>query len=224
MKNEEGIEKEVEEIKSRYLRRNKSNFNDMYYFYSSSERELKYLQVLKNYFKSFEHLKLMEIGAGIGGNLLTLKRHGFKWENLYANELLEDSLETLKYNLPNSSVLPGNATDLEFKGAFDVTFHSMVFTSILDDGFKELLAKKMYGMTKKGGMVLWYDFKYNNPKNSDVKGIGKKEILRLFPQAKKVVFHSVTLAPPIGRRVGSYYSFFNLFPFLRTHIIAEIYK
>lgn len=216
--------KEADKVKARYARRTKSNFNNSYYFYSSSERELKYLHILNKYFQSFEKLKIMEIGAGIGGNLLALKRHGFQWQNLYANELLDNSLEVLKDNLAASHIFPGDAADLEFTETFDITFHSMVFTSILSDSFKKKLAKKMFDMTKKGGMVLWYDFKYNNPNNQDVKGIGKAEIKKLFPDAKKIVFHSVTLAPPIGRRVGRFYHLFNSLPFLRSHIIAEIYK
>jgi hypothetical protein len=73
--------------------------------------------------------------------------------------------------------------------------------------------------------MIWYDFKYNNPNNLDVKGVGKTEIKKFFPKAKKIIFHNVTLAPPIGRRVGKMYNLINfLFPFLRTHVIAEIYK
>lgn len=80
-------------------------------------------------------------------------------------------------------------------------------------------------MAKENGLILWYDFKYNNPSNKDVKGVNKREIKELFPDAKKIIFHNVTLAPPIGRRVGKFYNLVNLlFPFLRTHIIAEIYK
>lgn len=215
---------EVEKIKKRYEKRPKNNFNNSYYFRISTERELRYLEIYKKYFDQFETLKIMEIGAGIGGNLLALKRHGFKWDNLYANELLDDSVEILRENLPKSHIFHGDATELEFEEAFDITFHSMVFTSILDEKFKQNLANKMFSMTKKGGMVLWYDFKYNNPNNADVKGINRNEIKRLFPHAKKIKFTNITLAPPIGRKVGRLYPLFNFFPFFRSHLIAEIYK
>jgi hypothetical protein len=83
----------------------------------------------------------------------------------------------------------------------------------------------MFAMTKKDGLILWYDFKYNNPKNKDVKGIGKNKIRELFKQAKTIEFHNVTLAPPIGRKVKRFYNLVNfLFPFLRTHVIAVIKK
>jgi hypothetical protein len=157
--------------------------------------------------------------------LIALKRFGFEWNNIYANELLDDRIKILNKNLPNSNIFAGNALKLEFKNYFDVVFQSIVFTSILDYKFKQKLASKMFDMAKEDGLVLWYDFKYDNPNNKDVKGVGKTEIKELFPNAKKIIFHNITLAPPIGRRVGKFYNIVNfLFPFLKTHIVAEIYK
>lgn len=157
--------------------------------------------------------------------MLAMKRFGFEWCNIYANELLDDRVAILDKNIPNTNIYSGDALKLNFENYFDVVFQSTVFTSILDFDFKKLLAQKMWDMTKENGLVLWYDFKYDNPSNKDVKGVGRDEIKKLFPNSKKIVFHNVTLAPPIGRRVGKLYNFFNiLFPFLRTHIVAEIYK
>jgi len=116
----------------------------------------------------------------------------------------------------------------------NINFNNLTFSDfsqkIFDQSFDKLsfkikLAVKMFDMVKDNGLILWYDFKYNNPKNPDVKGVGKNEIKKLFPEAKKIIFYNVTLAPPIGRRIGKFYNVFNfLFPFFRTHIIAEIYK
>ena len=81
----------------------------------------------------------------------------------------------------------------------------------------------MWEMKSEKGIILWYDFVYDNPFNKDVKGINKKEIKSLFPMASKYIFYKTTLAPPIGRRIKKFYNFFNiLFPFLRTHTIAVI--
>jgi len=218
---------EIEKIKQRYKNRKLVRRVENIWFskYVQCERELKYFEILKNKFQNLNNKKIIEIGAGGGDNLIALKRFGFSWDNIYANELLDDRIEILVENLPNSNILPGNALDLEFKKYFDVVFQSTVFTSILDFDFKQKLANKMFDMTKDNGLILWYDFKYNNPNNPDVKGVDKSEIKRLFPNSKKIIFHNVTLAPPIGRKVGKLYNLFNvLFPFLRTHIIAEIYK
>ena len=218
---------ETEKIQERYEKRklNKRVENIWFSKYVQYERELKYFQILKNRFKSLNNLKIIEVGAGSGDNLIALKRFGFNWKDIYANELLDDRVKLLEKNLPDSNIFAGDALNLDFTNYFDIVFQSTVFTSILDDEFKKKLANKMFHMAKDDGLILWYDFKYDNPNNQDVKGIGKGEINELFPEAKEIIFHNVTLAPPIARRVGRLYNLINfLFPFLRTHVVVEIYK
>ena len=83
----------------------------------------------------------------------------------------------------------------------------------------------MLKLVKPNGIILWYDFVYDNPNNKDVKGVSKQEIRQLFAKASKITIKKVTLAPPIGRRVGNLYGILNgLFPFLRSHVVAVIEK
>lgn len=189
------------------------------------EREDRYAEIVQQEFKSTAEIKILEIGAGSGNNLLFFQQLNIAPENIYANELLDDRVETLRKNLPGINIFPGNALQLNFKNEFNIVLQSTVFTSILDNAFREKLAAKMFDMIKPGGIGLWYDFIYDNPKNKNVKGVSKTEIKKLFPFANKIQFYSVTLAPPIGRKAGKFYNLINfLFPFLRTHVIAVIYK
>ena len=77
------------------------------------------------------------------------------------------------------------------------------------------------------GLILWYDFHINNPRNPDVRGVGKREINRLFPNCK-VSLQRLTLAPPIGRRVApistSLYKALSLIKPLCTHYLGIITK
>lgn len=199
-----------------------------YYFnhYAKSERDLKYIEIVKSRFENSDTVKILEIGAGSGGNLFLFKQIGFSWKNIFANELLPDRIELLKDNFPLVQIFEGDACEIseDLYGTFDIVFQSTVFTSILDFDFKKKLAKKMWSLLKPGGIILWYDFTFDNPQNKDVKGIRKDEIKKLFTESNKVTFNKTTLAPPIGRRVKKLYPFFNLFPFLRTHLIAVIEK
>ncbi len=219
---------EIEEIKARYERR-KALYEKQYFYataYTLFERELQYKRLIFNIFGSdLTNLKILEVGAGIGDNLLFFHRLGFKLENIFGNELLPERGVLLKEKTGNSkNINIGNALDLEFENDFDIVFQSLVFTSILDSDFRKDLAAKMISMTKKNGIILFYDFKYNNPANKDVKKISRKEIRILFKNYK-VDFVNVTLAPPIARRVGRFYGIVNfLFPFFRTHMISVIYK
>ena len=223
---------ETQKVVERYEKRKssdlvlKSSDNYFYNHFIQSERELKYAEILYKHFQSLDSVKFLEIGAGTGVNLFFLKKTGLKWENIYANELIPDRIKILRDTFPQVRIYEGDAMSLQFPGidSFDVIFQSTVFTSLLDYNFKMGLAGKMWNLLKPGGMILWYDFAFDNPKNKDVKGIKKAEIRKLFPASKSIIFHKVTLAPPIGRRINKLYPLFNVFPFLRTHIIAEIEK
>ncbi len=150
---------------------------------------------------------------------------GIPKENITINELLEDRVVVLKQNYPDIKAYSGNALDIPSSEQFDVVFQSTVFTSILDKALKQQIANKMLELVKPNGIILWYDFVYDNPNNKDVKGVSKQEIRQLFAKASKITIKKVTLAPPIGRRVGNFYGILNgLFPFLRSHVVAVIEK
>ena len=220
---------EVDEIRQRYARRERhpttaiASDHFFYQHYLRFERELKYAEILRHRHVELANARILEIGAGEGDNLLFFHRLGIPWANIWANELLEDRGDILRANLPNSQVIIGNALGLPAEPKFDIVFQSTVFTSILDPGFKQQLARKMMALTKPDGLILWYDFSWDNPRNPDVKGVSKAEIKHLFSEASSFRFHRVTLAPPIGRRIGRFYNLVNcLFPMLKTHLVVEI--
>lgn len=173
--------------------------------------------------------RVLEVGCGGGANLLDLIRLGFQPENLVGNELRDDRLVEARARLPRSiTLLAGDASTLDLPDAsFDIVLQSTVFTSILDDGFQERLASRMWSLVRPGGGILWYDFTWNNPRNPDVRGVPRRRIRQLFPESKSR-FWAVTLAPPIGRRacriLPALYPVLNALPILRTHLLGWIPK
>lgn len=229
-------ESEIEAIEGRYNRRKNTITTNLYdpllpsvYMARQELERVVINDILNPFLTPIRNKTLLEVGCGHGINLMDFIKLGFLPENLTGNELLDDRVAAAKHILPNKvTIIRGNAIDIkDMDNKFDIVYQSTVFSSILDNDFQVRLANKMWDMVKPGGGVLWYDFIYNNPNNPDVRGVSLKRVKELFPYAK-IKFTRTTLAPPISRRVtkihSSLYSVFNVFPFLRTHILCWISK
>jgi len=227
---------ETQQVKERYARRSVQPESDRYnplnpaVYMGQQEKERGLIRWIRHAkLAPVQDKKILEVGCGSGGNLLQFIRLGFLPENLVGNELLPERYQKARFMLPEATeVLLGDASALDMPDeSFDVVFQSTVFTSILDSNFQAKLASKMWALIKPGGGILWYDFTFNNPRNPDVKGVPVKRVQALFPEGQIKVWR-VTLAPPISRRVSSVhpslYTVFNVFPFLRTHVLCWIKK
>ena len=174
-------------------------------------------------------LKLVDVGCGYGGHLLDFLRFGFAPQYLTGIELLPDRAAVARAKLPQSlHIHEGDASSAALlPGSQDIVFQSVVFSSLLDDGFQQTLANRMWEWLRPGGGVIWYDFIYRNPSNPDVRAVPLKRIQMLFPHGS-VTSQRVTLAPPVSRRVCKItpmaYPLFNALPFMRTHLLCWIHK
>jgi len=223
------MDKDIVDIYNKRDMIDRNNYNnDLFYRYSNFERYKIFFNILYDLWGNhygYKDKRFLEIGAGTGGNLLEFMKLGFEKENIYANEINTNRGNILKEKVDSKNLFLMDAISLSTEIKFDVILQSTVFTSILDTTNKQKLANKMFNLLNGGGCIMWYDFKYNNPSNKDVKGISKQEIIKLFPNASKIDFYNVTLAPPIARKIPRLYPFINfIFPFLRTHIVAIIHK
>jgi SAM-dependent methyltransferase len=192
------------------------------------ERQRRVLDLLKRSgVDSLVNKQILEIGCGRGDWLRDLIQWGAQPENLRGVELLSDRVDDARRLCPSEvQVIRGSAGKLDFPAdTFDLVLQSTVFTSIRDHGLKRQVAAEMMRVVRPGGLILWYDFRVDNPRNPDVSGIGKKEILALFPGFQIELF-SITPAPPLVRILapwswlGCY--FLGKLPWLRTHYIGAI--
>jgi SAM-dependent methyltransferase len=226
---------EIDEVRERYKRRNPVNDAAVYnplkpdVLQRIHQKQRAILQLFSALgLTDLSHMKLVEIGCGTGENLLEFLRFGFLPENLKGIELLEDRAAEAAGRLPAGIILQGDATDIDLvPESQDIVFQSVVFSSLLDDGYQEKLAGHIWKWIKPGGGVLWYDFVYNNPRNPDVRGVPFKRIHTLFP-AKRFIVKRVSLAPPVSRFVSrihpSLCAWFSLVPFLRSHLLCWVEK
>ena len=173
--------------------------------------------------------RVLDVGCGGGGDLLLFVRLGFAPSNLTGCELLEERAAVARRKLPAEvTVATGDALELSFEpGSFDIVLQSTVFTSLLDERFRERLAARMWSLVRPGGAVLWYDFAYDNPRNPDVRGVRLARVRELFPEGKVRAWR-VLLAPPLARAVTrihpALYGLLGAIPPLRTHLVCRITK
>jgi len=110
---------------------------------------------------------------------------------------------------------------------FQLVIASTVFSSILDARVRELLAREIVRVLTSGGVLLWYDFAFNNPRNPHVRRVSRDEIRMLFPDLAGPI-QSVTLAPPLARAIAPrswiVATVLQAMPLLRTHLLAVLEK
>lgn len=226
---------EIERIKKAYLRRDEAGKSKLYTCFDSSalfsgqQRERAVIGALKqNGFDYLSSKRVLDDGCGSGGVLREFIRYGARPENLYGIDLLPDRTEDARRLSPNIDFRCGDAEKLPYESNyFDIVLLFTVFTSIFDSTMKKNIASESLRVLKPDGNILYYDYRFNNPCNPDVKGVGKKEILSLFPNCTSV-FTLTTLAPPIVRAVAPYSwllcYLLEKIPLLRTHYLVTIRK
>jgi SAM-dependent methyltransferase len=220
-------------IRAVYARRQRdarySWFSDGHLFFMQ-ERERHVLATLKREgFSSLEAKSILEIGCGTGYWLREFIQWGARPENITGLDLLPDRIvEARKLSPEAVRIKCGHTAELALPSeAFDLVFQSTVFTSILDPSMKRQVASEMLRVVKGDGLILWYDFHVNNPWNSDVRGIKKREIHQLFAGCR-ISLRRITLAPPLLRWLAPYSwlgcHLLGKMPLLCTHYLGTIRK
>jgi SAM-dependent methyltransferase len=170
---------------------------------------------------------VLDIGCGTGEDL---RRLAADFANLrpalHGADLLPDRIAEARTTVPSATLHVCGAEQLPYdNGYFDVVIAATVFSSILDEGLAHAVAREVSRVTAVGGIILCYDIRYPNFWNPHTTAIGLRKLRQLFP-ATSMRLSSVTLLPPLARRLGCItgvaYPILHAMPFLRSHHVAEI--
>ncbi len=200
---------ETVRIKEAYARRDGLDKSRLYSYLNPSalfiyrERERAVVDALAAYgFDDLSGKRILDVGCGKGETLRDFVNYGAAPENMSGIDLLPDRIERARALSPGMDLRYGNAETLPYADAyFDIVLCFMVFTSVLDRGMKRKIAGEMTRVLKPSGIIIWYDFYVNNPRNPDVRGVGKSEITSLFPGCA-VSLRRIVLAPPLLRIIA----------------------
>ena len=179
-------------------------------------------------FVPLEGRTALEVGCGSGQTLARFTNLGARPGDLFGVDLLPDRVNEARERYPEINFHCANAEALDFPGRhFDLVILSTVFSSILDNGMASNVAHEVRRVLKPGGAVLWYDFRYNNPRNPNVRGMTLSRIKYLFPDLTADL-RPVTVLPPLARRLGPLtpllYPLLSRIPPLRTHYLGLLVK
>lgn len=201
---------------------------DPAHLYMVQERARGLLGLLRSTgFRTLRSARVLEVGCGDGQLLTELITWGARPEDLTGVDLLPARIAEARSRCPADVRLEtGRATALCFAdGTFDIVLQATVFSSILDPEVRRCVAAEMLRVTKPRGLILWYDFFVNNPRNPDVRAVTRPEIRRLFPNCA-VTLRRLSLAPPIARAVAPRSSLLcrllGTVPLLCTHYVGLI--
>lgn len=200
------------------------------FLFHAQERERKTLSLLaQNGFGDLSDKRILEVGCEKGRFLLDLLRWGARPENLTGIDILSEHIAAAESICPRDvSLFSANAAALPLEDAsFDLVVQGTTFSSILGVETRASAAREMLRVLRPNGAILWYDFFFNNPKNRDVRGLRKPEILNLFPDCVGI-FRRISLAPPLARFVAPrsrmLFGALSSLQILNTHYLALIHR
>ncbi|MEZ5355827.1 MAG: class I SAM-dependent methyltransferase [Bryobacteraceae bacterium] len=171
--------------------------------------------------------KALEIGCGLGGNLASLEALGMRRDDMHGLDLRPEAIRGAKSTYPGINFAVGNAEALDFEDeSLDVVMLFVVLSSV-NPAMAANIASEVKRVLRPGGGVLWYEMRYRNPSNKNVRPYKRGDIASLFPDWTAHM-RSTTVVPPLVRRLGFMnkvaYPILELIPPLHTHYLAVIKK
>jgi glycosyltransferase involved in cell wall biosynthesis/ubiquinone/menaquinone biosynthesis C-methylase UbiE len=170
---------------------------------------------------------VLDVGCGSGGDLLRIAdEFASLHPSLHGVDLLPDRIERARQALPDAKLHVCPAERLPYESQhFDIVICSTVFSSILDQDIARAIAAEMLRVVAEDGIIICYDVRYPNPFNPHTRAISRRRLRQLFPGARLHLM-SVTLLPPLARRLGPFcgvgYGPLHAIPLLRSHYLAEV--
>lgn len=173
-------------------------------------------------------LRLLDFGAGASTTLCPeLDDSNPDAPQRTALDILFDRLRS-SADVTDAAQVCGDGQALPFPTeTFDVVTSFTVFSSVLDHEIQGRIARELTRVLRPGGFVLWYDMRYRNPLNPNIRPLGRRTIDGLFPDLRRQL-SSITVLPPLARRLirgtDHLYPVAAAIPPLRSHLIGTLTK
>jgi ubiquinone/menaquinone biosynthesis C-methylase UbiE len=201
--------------------------------YQSLAQEAALVRALQSIRLNHETARVVDVGCGDGGTLLTFLRLGFPPGNLYGIDFQKERIARARGVCPNVHFAHGDATKLEFANdLFDLVHEATMFIHSVDDGLSRKIAGEMLRVTKPGGHIFLCDWRYSKPGSAVHRAVTQKRIAELFHVGRQTSRSEVfagPLLPPIGRFLSrrlpsAYFLVSGMLPFLVGQVTTALRK
>lgn len=175
-------------------------------------------------------LRILDYGCGNGRWFGRWLAWGASSANLVGVDVRASAIASARESLPRCEFEILNGTCTKFAPAsFDIVCQNLVLSSILDDDIRQSVASDMLRLLRPGGLILVCDFRFDNPRNRDVRAVRAADLRQLFRPCIEVARFRVVLAPPVARSIVprswlAAVALEGVFPFLRTHVLLALRK
>lgn len=201
--------------------------------YQSLAQDASLVRALQCIRPNQETARVLDVGCGAGGTLLTFLRLGFSPGHLYGIDFQESRISQARERCLGMNFQCGDAMNLEFeKETFDIVFESTMFIHSVDEVLASRIATEMLRVTKPGGHVVLCDWRYSKPGSAAHKAVTQKRIAGLFGMGGKTARRGVfrgPLVPPVGRLLSRrwpavYFLVRGFLPFLVGQMTTVLQK
>lgn len=172
--------------------------------------------------------RILDLGCG-DGRLSSLARSGGvsigQWTGV---DLSAEAVDVAAARNPLDRFVVASVDDLAFESeSFDVAIASTLFSSLPSRTFEKAAAREVSRVLVRGGWLIWYDLRYDNPRNANVHGVSLADLHEFFPTWRQELT-PMTLLPPIARRLGLttpvlYPALHAIHP-LRSHLAGRLQR
>lgn len=169
---------------------------------------------------------VLDVGCGRGRLLGALLARGAPPGRLHGVDLLADRVADARVRYPGVDVRQGDGRVLPFGDrSMAAVVMCTVLSSVPDPAVRAGIVAEALRVLAPGGVLAVYDLRIRSVRNRAVRPVRPATLAALAPGCE-VRARSITLAPPIARRLGRatgrLYPALAGVPGLRTHVLAEV--
>ncbi len=224
----------TQHIKDAYARRDATK-GDRYAWHQpdvinqDAARQAVLCQLLHRAFgNDLSSLEVLDVGCGTGSLLRGLIELGVSPSSCTGIDLLPDRIETaIERSHPAMQWHVGGLAALNVDKTFDLVTAWTVLSSVVDADARRSLIDDMWDRVRPGGWLQIFDFRFNNPRNPDVRRVTPSDFLGLAPPPGAVIGKRLLTPPPIARVVCRCWRRLDsiietIFPFARSHRLVML--